>query len=91
MNETTPTAVAGQVERRVSLRCGDCANIGEHGWGLPYDKKRCLKIKERQADFDEMLKRRPIEPIDAFRFRPTDGVLPYQCAGKCRHFVQANV
>lgn len=62
------------VERIVSPRCKDCKNIGEHGWGLPYDEKRCGKIDERKADFDAAIKRKPVDPIDAYRFRPTDGV-----------------
>lgn len=83
-NEQNSPAVASQVERRVRRVCGNCKHIGEHGWGLPTDEKRCGKLKDRQADFDAAAKNYDFS--DSFRFRPTDGVLPYSSADRCKHY-----
>lgn len=64
--------------------CGDCVNIGERTWGLPDNERSCKRIKQRQNDFDAVSAR--IECVDAFRFRPTQGVLPYSEAGHCKYF-----
>lgn len=91
MNMEQALIAAGPLEASVRPRCGNCAHIGEHGWGLPYDEKRCKKLEERKADFDAAAAKSRAEPIDWFRFRPTDGVLPYSSAEKCRHYKRANV
>ena len=67
-------------------KCSDCANIKDRAWGLPHGEMSCGKIKERQLDFDANSNR--IECVDVFRFRPTDGVLPYSEASDCRYFEQ---
>lgn len=74
------------VERRVRRVCGNCKHIGEHGWGLPTDEKRCGKLKDRQADFDAASAAARYDFFDHFRFRPTDGVLPYSSAERCKHY-----
>jgi hypothetical protein len=47
-------------------------------------EKACRKIKERQADFDRAYIN--MDAVDHFRFRPTDGVLPYSETAGCRYF-----
>ena len=86
-----PLPAQGPVDVTVRPRCGSCCHIGEHGWGLPYDEKRCLKIKDRQADFDSMAVRKGVEAIDAFRFRPTNGVLPYSDIERCKYYERSNL
>lgn len=72
------------VNKETRSVCGNCAYIGEHGWGLPHDEKKCGKLAERQADFDARATH--MEPVDQFRLRPTDGVLPHRSAERCRHY-----
>ena len=66
--------------------CKSCKHIGISGKFLPPDEKPCLKIRDRQNDFDVMAKSRKIECVDIFRFRPPDGVLPYQQIDGCKYY-----